>query len=601
MNVEADLARAYTFLQQHNFREAEAVCRAALEKAPCNAPALHLLGLIRKDGGDTDGGERLLRESIALEPRRAEFRANLANLLRRLGRLAEAEHAYREALALDPLHRPARLGLTRTLNDLHQHTAAEAEARRILAAHPADPNAWSLLAAVLRDQHRIAEAEAAYRSAIGAQPAYAQAHHNLGSLLAEEHRAEEALESLARAQALGVAGFELTFNRARALLALYRIDEAEQGFAEAVALEPRNAEAQVNLARVRFMRGDPDFVRGFAAAVAAHPDDVGLHQVFAGVLRRGGDIRASEAVLRELIARKGPLPAIRSDLAEVLHETGRLKEAETEALEAAAASPNDARIIDNVVTILLARGKPDDAAPFVRAQRARFPLEQGWIALEATTERLLGNARYRELYDYSRFVRSYPLEPPPGWSSTQELNAALATALAARHPFRTHPLDQSLRNGSQTTRSLLTDPDPAIRAVLKAFEGPIESYRRAVGTDPSHPLTARNHGAAHFTGAWSVQLRREGFHVNHVHPAGWISSAYYVSVPDEVADVSLMSGWLKFGEPRYPVPGASPECFIKPQPGLLVLFPSFMWHGTNPIHGSVPRTTIAFDAVPAAG
>ena len=69
---------------------------------------------------------------------------------------------------------------------------------------------------------------------------------------------------------------------------------------------------------------------------------------------------------------------------------------------------------------------------------------------------------YRELYDYSRLVRTYDLEAPAGWSSMEELNAALIEALGTRHPFAVHPLDQSLRNGSQTARNLVTDPDPAI-------------------------------------------------------------------------------------------------------------------------------------------
>jgi hypothetical protein len=59
-----------------------------------------------------------------------------------------------------------------------------------------------------------------------------------------------------------------------------------------------------------------------------------------------------------------------------------------------------------------------------------------------------------------------------------------------------------------------------------------------------------------------------------------------------------MSGWLKFGEPRYPVPNAGAEGVVQPRAGRLVLFPSYMWHGTNPIHGSEPRTSVAFDAVP---
>jgi tetratricopeptide (TPR) repeat protein len=598
MNHEAELARAYALLRQGRLPEAEAVCRTELGKMPRSAQALHILGLVRKDAGDAQDGERLLRQSIEIEPTRAEFRANLGNLLRRIGRLPEAEQAYREALSLEPLHRPARFGLTRTLSGRGLHSAAEGEARQLTTAHPRDPNAWSLLAETLRGQNRMAEAEAAYRTALAVEPNHAVSHHNLGSMLSQLDRAEEALQSLDRAQALGARGFEIAFNRGRALLALYRIEDAERAFAETVALQPRHVEAQVNLARVRFMRGDRKFSRDIAAAVAAHPDDVNLHLVFAMVMRRAGDLPGAEAMLRDLVVRKGALPEVRAALAEVLLDKGQLKDAEQEALEAATASPHDPRVVEDLVTILLSRGKPDDAMPFIRAQRERVPLEQGWLAYEATAARMLGDARYRELYDYSRFVRSYEVPAPPGWGSTQLLNAALAKALDARHPFATHPLDQSLRNGSQTARSLLADPDPAIQSVLRAFQGPIEDYRQVIGASAEHPLSSRNRGQAVYSGAWSVQLRREGFHVNHFHPQGWISSAYYVSVPDEVADVTTMSGWIKFGEPRYAVPGAQPECFIKPQPGLLVLFPSYMWHGTNPIHGPTPRTTIAFDVVP---
>jgi hypothetical protein len=98
---------------------------------------------------------------------------------------------------------------------------------------------------------------------------------------------------------------------------------------------------------------------------------------------------------------------------------------------------------------------------------------------------------------------------------------------------------------------------------------------------------------------WSVQLHRGGFHVNHYHPQGWLSSAYYVALPDEVEDPGLRSGWLKFGEPRFPTPQADAARHIKPRTGMLVLFPSYMWHGTNAVHGSQVRTTIAFDAVPS--
>ncbi len=597
MSTVASLQQAYESLRQRRFAEAEAQCRQVLTSEPRNAHAVHLLGLVCKDRGDVSSGERLIRQSIELEPKRAEYHANLGNLLRREGRTAEAEQSYREALALEPGHKPAGLGLARTLKDLGQHAASEAQCRKLIALDARNAEAWSALGAALRDQLRPEEAEAAYRRAVALQPNYATAHHNLGALLSEMERAEEALAILDRAGSLGVKSRELLINRARTLFKLYRFDEAERVYEEAVTLDPLDPEAQQSLAELRYMRGDPKFARNIVAAAASRRDNLRLQLLFGDLLRRSGDLAGAETVLRDVLTNHGPLPEVRSSLAIVLHESGRLKEAEIEALEAAAARPQNPVVIENLVAIQLGAGRHREAAPFIAAQRKRDPNEQRWIAYEATAARLAGSLLYQELYDYERLVGVYDVEAPAGWSSIAELNEALIAAFTQRHRLTMHPLDQSLRNGSQTARGLLTDTDPAIRAILEAFEEPIEAYRRAIGSNPSHPLTARNHGPTQMSGCWSVQLRREGFHVNHIHPQGWISSAYYVAVPDEVNDAGLMSGWLKFGEPRFPVPGANPAHFVQPRAGRLALFPSYMWHGTNPIHGSQPRTTIAFDAV----
>jgi Flp pilus assembly protein TadD len=477
---------------------------------------------------------------------------------------------------------------------------AEAACRAALAASQArDPQAWTALGAVLREQGRAQEAESAYQQALAASPGYIPAHHNLGALLSQQERAEEALAALDRAAALGLSARELYINRGRALAQLYRLDEAEQSYARAVALQPRDPLAQSSLAQLRYMRGDPDFARDLRAAVAANAGDLGLQLTLADLLRRSGDLAGTEVLLRTLLQKgESAIPELRSALAVVLQESGRLREAENEALEAATARPHDPVFLENLVVIELALGKPDQALPFIRTQRRRQPLDQAWIAYEASAARLMHDPRYSELYDYSRLVRVYELEPPPGWGSLRELNAALQEALRERHRFASHPLDQSLRHGSQTARSLLTERDAAIQALLGAFAAPIEDYRAAIGRDAAHPLTARNTAPGALRGCWSVELRRAGFHVNHVHPQGWISSAYYVSVPDEVADAQLKSGWLKFGEPRSAIPGAHAEHVIEPRAGRLVLFPSYMWHGTNPIHGTQPRLTVAFDVVP---
>ena len=100
-----------------------------------------------------------------------------------------------------------------------------------------------------------------------------------------------------------------------------------------------------------------------------------------------------------------------------------------------------------------------------------------------------------------------------------------------------------------------------------------------------------------YAGAWSSRMKAHGFHDNHIHPQGWISSCYYVAVPQATEDQDTRQGWIKFGEPASQT-GLKERRAIQPLPGRLVLFPSYMWHGTIPFAENSVRTTIAFDAVP---
>ena len=90
-----------------------------------------------------------------------------------------------------------------------------------------------------------------------------------------------------------------------------------------------------------------------------------------------------------------------------------------------------------------------------------------------------------------------------------------------------------------------------------------------------------------------MRLTDAGFHVNHVHPAGWLSSALYIALPEAVAEGE--QGWLKLGEPQAELGlGLAPFRTIEPKAGRLVLFPSTMWHGTIPFAAG-ERMTVAFD------
>lgn len=594
------LQAAAGHLQAGRLAEAESACRGVLARRPADAVALHMLGHVERQRGHLDDAERLLRASVDLEPRNPEFRANLAQLLAARGHPEVALQQFEQAVGSDGRFRPARLGLARLANRLARHELAETHARVLVRANARDSEAWSALGVALDGLGRTAEARDAFERAVGIAPGYFAARFNLAATLCKEERALEALAQVEAAERLGVPDPRLAMTRARALMLLDRYDEAEKALVGLLAGRPFDNDAHFLLAQLRHVRGDADFAAALrtAAAMPGAPPAVGM--LHADMLRRTDRRDAAEQILRGLLQGFGPQPQLLSSLGSVLHESGRHAEAVAVARQAAAAMPDDVPIVENYVAALLSAGEPAEAVVAIERFRQRAPLDQRWITYRIDAARQLGEALFDEWCDVERFVRPYDLPPPPGFATIAEFNEALRPVIEARHAQRHHPLDQSLRMGTQTSRGLLSDDEPLLVAFRRALEEPIAAYQAAIGHDARHPLLARNVAPARLVGCWSVRLRRGGHHVNHIHPEGWISSAYYLAVPAEVEDPVARSGWIKFGEPLFPMPGGEPLRYVQPRTGRLVLFPSYMWHGTTPIHGDEPRMTIAFDAVPRA-
>lgn len=176
----------------------------------------------------------------------------------------------------------------------------------------------------------------------------------------------------------------------------------------------------------------------------------------------------------------------------------------------------------------------------------------------------------------------------------------LADHLRTLHVAKGEYLDQSVRGGTQTDGPLFSRINPLIRRLRTAVVGAVKDYVDELPPiDPTHPLLRHERGQTiRFSGSWSVRLGAGGHHANHVHPQGWISSAFYVSLPERHAEEPQEAGWLTLGEPDARLGRKLPPTLtIEPQPGRLVLFPSWMWHGTNPI-GEGERLTVAFDIRP---
>jgi hypothetical protein len=252
----------------------------------------------------------------------------------------------------------------------------------------------------------------------------------------------------------------------------------------------------------------------------------------------------------------------------------------------------------NLLPVLLRAGEYIEGLALAEDLLALAPDDQQLLAYRAAALRMSGDSRYPLLQDYDRLVRSYRLTPPAGYADIQEFNSALARELLPLHADRQRPLAQSIRGGSQTERNLPVG-NPVIAAFFQMLEAPIRDYIGRLDAASSHPTDRRKSANWRIAGSWSVQLKPGGFHTNHVHPQGWISSAYYVELPTADEGADPRAGWLKFGELEPAIRGGAAERHIEPEAGMLVLFPSFFWHGTVPFAHGGRRLTAAFDVVPA--
>jgi predicted Zn-dependent protease len=552
------------------------------------------------EAGRTADAESTLRRKLAEAPANPEWRTLLARVLAATGRKLEAIAELGIVVEHAPGGREARLTLARLANELGQSGLAARHARVLTERDARDSEAWSALGMAAFGLRKKNEATRALRRAVEITPAYAAARYNLAVVLADQERSEEALDEAAAALEAGAKPRSISLVQTRAMIQLDRFEEAERQLLSLLRADANDVEAHGLLLQLRQLRGDDEPLGTMRAAARIPAAPTRLRLAFADAARRSGATAEAETSLRELIGTFGPEPTLLSSLATVLQESGRSAEALDAARASIARLPEDHSVAENFVVAALCAGAPAEALPVVEKFRALKPRDQRWITYRLDIARLRGEEQFAGWFDPARVVSIVDLPPPGGFATTEEFHSALIPALQARHRQQNHPLDQSLRHGTQTSRNLLMNPGPEIATLLQSFRQALSDMQVRAGHDANHPFESRNTSPAEIVGCWSVRLRRGGYHVNHIHPEGWVSSAYYASVPSEVDDSTLRSGWLKFGEPRFAVPGLGPFFEVQPRPGRLVLFPSYLWHGTHALRGEVPRMSVAFDALPQA-
>lgn len=189
-----------------------------------------------------------------------------------------------------------------------------------------------------------------------------------------------------------------------------------------------------------------------------------------------------------------------------------------------------------------------------------------------------------------------PLPVPHGYADIETFNADLTTQLLS------HPALRFERYGTASEETWRIDNPmsahaPLVGDLLAGIRATIADHAGSLaGFDHSWVRARPKSGTLH---CWSVITEGDGYETWHVHQFGWLSGTYYLQVPQGITDGSGEGGCLAFGLPEDIVGEDAANAFgrelVRPEAGVVTLFPSHSYHRTFSHNLMEQRICIAFD------
>ena len=453
-------------------------------------------------------------------------------------------------------------------------------------ARSANARLWQWKGLLERSLDEHERALASFEAAARLDSSDASIAHGLARVALEAGLPSEQL--FIRARQLAPADGSVLLGLAAARLAVGRGDESEAELDTILRQSPLWIEGHHQLAQLRSMLGKPNLASAsLDRALARLPDHSGLWQALFDLRVKSENFAQLEEAVRS--AKRGQADPSMLQMYEAIAASELGQTVRADELFAGMASGGADHLPVWLIRHFLRTDRLDEAIQLIDRE-LDGPRAAGVWPYAAIAWRMSNDERWAWLNREGKLVSILDLA-----SKLPPLDR-LAELLRSIHVARGEYLDQSLRGGTQTDGPLFSRIEPEVRALRSAVVEAVDTYvSQLPPADAMHPLLKpRRDKRVRFAGSWSVRLSGQGFHVPHVHPQGWISSALYVAVPPK-ADGEERAGWLQLGQPRQELGiELEPLAQIKPVPGRLVLFPSWMWHGTIPFPAG-ERMSVAFD------
>ncbi|MGH8122382.1 MAG: tetratricopeptide repeat protein [Rudaea sp.] len=308
---------------------AEPAYRDYLQAEPDDAHALHLLGVLRQQRGDSLEAGELIRRAIEIAPQQAQFHLSLGGVLLHLNEDDAARASFERALDLDP-NSVAAHNLVGHLH-LREGDLGAAENRFKIGrrASAEDPLILLGLGNVHLDRNDAQNAAKFLSRAADLKPADAAIQTSLGRALFAQGAfafAERAFENALRLRAdLSIAKLYL----ARSKFRQGKSNAARDLFAELLAANQQTFGANAGLGDIARKKGQAlKAFKFYRRALVLDPAHAGAANACAWCAEKLGDLEGAVRYLAEGLRHAPAAHELRRPLAELLDRLGRGTEAE---------------------------------------------------------------------------------------------------------------------------------------------------------------------------------------------------------------------------------------------------------------------------------
>lgn len=423
-------------------------------------------------------------------------------------------------------------------------------------------------------------------------------------------RLAEAAQSYQQVLALDAGSVVALSNLGLLLGETRQYEQAESLLRRAVSLAPNYADVHANLGAVlhdqnRFDEAIVCCETGLKLA----PDNRKMLNTLASSLSGAGRYEDAIALLTKMTRARPGFAKGHHFLGTIYVRLGRCDEAVAAFRKAFEIDPAEVGSIVAAGECLLVHGRAEEALGHLEQALTRNVYDVRALALKTLALVELGrNDEERWLSDPDRLLQLHRLADF-GYSTEEiaALNRGLSEFGSNEPSLREDPPEYATRKAWHSTMNLAEQRNDALEA-LKRLIG--HAFARRVdgltSEDAAHPFV-RGAPSRYHLDLWAVKMKAGGGKLfPHIHVDGWLSGVYYVDVPPVVDDPNAgRAGWLNVGGSRADIKLTKEPLtrLVKPEPGLMVTFPSYFWHDTVPLpeDNADQRLCLAFDLHPVKG